>query len=70
MFQVRSERTHVGVMIYADDPQLKIRLSDYTSKQDLISGIKEVPYTAGKTNTGTKRFGMHEHESLHAEFER
>ena len=46
-FDVGPDRTHVGVVVYSDDPVLAIALDAHTNKEDLLHAVANIKYKKG-----------------------
>ena len=49
--EVAPNRARIGVITYADNAIFRFRLDQYSSRNDILTQIDRLPYTAGKTNT-------------------
>ena len=71
IFDVGSDRTRVGVVLFSDSVHPIIDLAKYTAKTSLLSAIGHLQYIGGGTNTGEaltyvvdKMYNMDEREGV------
>lgn len=51
-FDIGPEKTTVGVSTFSDDFRLVFNLNDFTTKEDILGAVDNVPYLRGGTDTG------------------
>lgn len=51
-FDIGPEKTTVGVFTFSDDFRLVFNLNDFTTKEDILGAVDNVPYLRGGTDTG------------------
>ncbi|XP_078138366.1 uncharacterized protein col7a1l [Centroberyx gerrardi] len=49
---VGAEGVRFGVTVYGDIPRMRIALTDYSSLEDVLRAIKDLPYEGGASRTG------------------
>jgi len=48
-FDVSQDKTRVGALIYSDTGRVQFNLSQYDSKQDVMTAVKRMPFLGGST---------------------
>ncbi|XP_062856462.1 collagen alpha-1(XIV) chain [Trichomycterus rosablanca] len=51
-FSVSSDQTRIGLAQYSGDPRIEWHLNAHSTKEDVITAVKNLPYKGGNTLTG------------------
>ncbi|KAG7250297.1 hypothetical protein CRUP_023639, partial [Coryphaenoides rupestris] len=49
---VGTEGVRFGVTVYGDVPRMRIALTDYSSMEDVLRALRDLPYEGGASGTG------------------
>ena len=52
-FEVSPNKTRFGGLVYSNAGLIQFNLSDYGTKQDVITAVKRLPFLGGKTRVAT-----------------
>ena len=50
-FEVSSDATRFGAVVFSDSASVQFQLNTHTTKQDVMSGINQIRFIGGRTNT-------------------
>ena len=48
-FAVSADKTRFGALIYSDTALIRFNLTEYNSKQDVITAVQRLPFLGGRT---------------------
>ncbi|XP_075405438.1 collagen alpha-1(XIV) chain isoform X2 [Tenrec ecaudatus] len=51
-FNVDAEKTRIGLAQYSGDPRIEWHLNDFSTKDEVIEAVRNLPYKGGNTLTG------------------
>lgn len=51
-FSVDMDKTRIGLVQYSSNPRTEWQLNTHSTKQEVVSAIRKLPYRDGGTNTG------------------
>ncbi|XP_060771295.1 collagen alpha-1(XIV) chain isoform X2 [Neoarius graeffei] len=51
-FSIRSDQTRIGLAQYSGDPRIEWHLNTHSTKEEVITAVKNLPYKGGNTLTG------------------
>ncbi|CAE1248471.1 unnamed protein product [Acanthosepion pharaonis] len=51
IYGIDSGNVRIGAVLYSTDVEIQFHLNEYSTKQEVIDAVREIPYVYGSTNT-------------------